>query len=138
MTSQIDTRAELPCQSALAAQRFADEWIAAWNAHDLPRILSHYADDFEMRSPLIVERMGVASGALQGKQTVATYWAKGLAASLPLRFELIEVFRGIDSIAIVYRSVTRARRVVEYLHFQRDGLIDLAAGIYGEPTSSGA
>ena len=44
------------------AREFAVEWIAAWNAHDLDRILSHYADDFEMRSPLIAERMGVASG----------------------------------------------------------------------------
>jgi hypothetical protein len=33
------------------AERFAEEWIAAWNAHDLPRILSHYEDDFEMPSP---------------------------------------------------------------------------------------
>ena len=24
---------------------FAREWVAAWNAHDLGRILSHYADD---------------------------------------------------------------------------------------------
>src|ERR1700723_3107179 len=42
------------CQSLMMtselALRFA-EWIAAWNAHDLPRILSHYADDFEMSSP---------------------------------------------------------------------------------------
>jgi ketosteroid isomerase-like protein len=27
------------------ADPFAEEWIAAWNAHDLPRILSHYEDD---------------------------------------------------------------------------------------------
>lgn len=35
------------------ADHFAIEWIASWNAHDLPRILSHYADDFEMSSPYI-------------------------------------------------------------------------------------
>lgn len=27
---------------------FAHEWIAAWNAHDLERILAHYADDVEL------------------------------------------------------------------------------------------
>jgi ketosteroid isomerase-like protein len=27
------------------AQRFADQWIAAWNSHDLVSILSHYRDD---------------------------------------------------------------------------------------------
>ena len=41
------------------ARRFAEERIAAWNAHDLERILPHYSDDFEIHSPLIVERMGV-------------------------------------------------------------------------------
>jgi hypothetical protein len=38
------------------AREFAAEWIAAWNSGDLERILSHYADDFEIRSPLIAER----------------------------------------------------------------------------------
>jgi ketosteroid isomerase-like protein len=27
------------------AQAFADEWIAAWNSHDLDRVLSHYAPE---------------------------------------------------------------------------------------------
>jgi len=33
------------------ADHFAAEWIAAWNSHDLERILSHYTDNFEMSSP---------------------------------------------------------------------------------------
>ncbi len=44
------------------ARAFAEEWIAAWHAHALEQILSPYSDDFELRSPLIVERMGVPSG----------------------------------------------------------------------------
>ena len=35
------------------AKRFAMEWVAAWNSHDLERILAHYEDDFEMSSPII-------------------------------------------------------------------------------------
>lgn len=38
------------------ANEFAAEWIEAWNAHDIDRILSHYTDDFEMNSPLIAIR----------------------------------------------------------------------------------
>lgn len=44
------------------AERFADEWIAAWNARDLPRVLSRYEDDFEMASPLVVEVAGEPRG----------------------------------------------------------------------------
>ncbi len=49
---------------------FRQGMVAAWNAHDLDRIFSHYADDFEMRSPLIVERMGISSGTLKGKDAI--------------------------------------------------------------------
>lgn len=98
------------------ALTFAQEWIEAWNSHDLERILSHYSEDFEMASPLIVERMGEPSGVLRGKAAVRTYWAKGLAAQPPLRFELLDVLAGIRSITIYYRSVGR-RVVAEVLEF---------------------
>ncbi len=39
------------------ALEFAREWIESWNSHDLERILAHYTEDFEMSSPLIVERL---------------------------------------------------------------------------------
>jgi hypothetical protein len=61
------------------AQHFAQEWIAAWNSHDLEEILSHYTDDFEMSSPLIVQLMGEASGTLRWKPAVRVYWSKALA-----------------------------------------------------------
>jgi hypothetical protein len=91
------------------AERFAQEWVAAWNAADLERIFSHYADDFEFSSPLIVQRGYSPSGKLKGKDAVRPYWAAGLASTLPLHFEIIEVFAGSDSISIQYRS--RGRRV---------------------------
>jgi hypothetical protein len=36
------------------AEMFAAEWIAAWNSHDLDRVLSHYSETFEFSSPHIV------------------------------------------------------------------------------------
>lgn len=99
------------------AEGFAREWIAAWNAHDLERILAHYADDFEMTSPLIVQRLGMADGNLKGKDAVRRYWAHGLASTPQLRFNFIDVVVGVSSIAIAYESVTQGRTVVEYIQF---------------------
>jgi hypothetical protein len=45
------------------ALRFAEGW-AAWNAHDLDRILAHYSDEFEMTTPFIVKLMGEPTGTL--------------------------------------------------------------------------
>jgi SnoaL-like protein len=92
------------------ALAFARDWIASWNAHDLPRILSHYTDDFVMSSPLIVARLGHQTGTLSGKESVAAYWRPSLTLAPPLRFELLDVLVGVAELTIYYRSV--GRRVV--------------------------
>jgi len=55
------------------AKQFADNWIAAWNSHDLARILEHYADDLEMYAPGIITVAGEPGGRLQGKAKVAAF-----------------------------------------------------------------
>jgi len=112
------------------AQHFAAEWIAAWNAHDLERVLSHYSDDFEMRSPLIIELMGIAGGTLKGKSAVRPYWMKGLAAYPSLQFELHCVLIGVDTIALYYRSTPKNRMVVEVLKFSDRGQIVSGSALY--------
>jgi hypothetical protein len=99
------------------AKEFALEWIESWNAHDLDRILSHYADDFEMRSPVIVERMGIATGVIKGKKAASAYWGPALTTSPTLKFVLHDVLLGIDAITIYYYNVTRGRMVAEVLTF---------------------
>jgi ketosteroid isomerase-like protein len=86
------------------AARFAAGWIAAWNAHDLERILAHYTDDFEMASPVIAQLMQEPSGILRGKDSIRAYWAKALALLPDLHFELVEVLVGAASVTIVYRG----------------------------------
>ncbi len=70
---------------------FAEEWIAAWNAHDLAKIPAHYADDFEPSAPFIAIMTGVPRGTLQGNAAVGAYWQKALQKIPYLHFELIEV-----------------------------------------------
>lgn len=114
------------------ADAFAVEWIAAWNSHDLDRILAHYADDFEMSSPLIIERKKDPSGILRGKSAIRDYWAIGLEAIPPLQFELIDVHVGVSTIGILYRSLGR-RRVIELLTFNAGMEVIRGSGLYGGP-----
>jgi len=103
------------------ARKFATEWIAAWNSGDLETIFSYYVDDFEMRSPLIAERGFSPTGVLHGKAAIRPYWSGGLAAAKPpLRFELIDAYAGVNTIAIHYRSVAR-KYVVEVIEFDEQG-----------------
>ena len=86
------------------ALSFAHSWVESWNQHDIDAVLSHYADDFELASPLIVSIAGESSGVLQGKADVRAYWKKGLAQIPDLHFELKEVLTGVDSITLYYRG----------------------------------
>jgi ketosteroid isomerase-like protein len=122
----------MPVIDRAAAHAFATRWIAAWNSGDLERVFALYDDDFEMRSPLIVERGFAASGVLRGKAAIRPYWGNGIAsAQPPLRFELIEAFGGVDTVAIHYRSVGR-KHVVEILELDAQGRVRRGSACHGD------
>jgi ketosteroid isomerase-like protein len=86
------------------AQKFAREWVEAWNSHNLDEILTHYADDFEMNSPVIQQLAGEPSGYLKGKAAVRAYWSKALDMHHNLHFELLNIFLGVNSIVVNYKG----------------------------------
>lgn len=51
----------VPILNADFALSFARSWIDGWNQHDIDAVLSHYADDFELASPLIPSIAGEPS-----------------------------------------------------------------------------
>jgi len=104
--------------------------VDAWNSGDLERILEHYSDDFEMRSPLIAERGFAGDGCLRGKDAIRPYWSAGLAASPPILFELIGAYCGVGVVAIHYRSIGRGKIVVERIELGADGKGIRAEALY--------
>ena len=87
------------------AKEIAQQWIEVWNSHDLDNILSHYAEEIEFSSPLIAKLLGDAGGKIWGKAALKDYFGKGLKAYPDLKFELIQVLVGVNSLVIYYRSV---------------------------------
>jgi hypothetical protein len=79
------------------ADHFAADWIDSWNQHDLARILSHYTDDFETSSPVIINVASEPSGTLKGKEAVGSYWTKVDAFSLKREKILFAAFAGWDA-----------------------------------------
>jgi ketosteroid isomerase-like protein len=111
------------------ARHFAEVWIAAWNSHDLQRILAHYAEDFEMTSPRIIDIAGEPSGRLRGKEAVGAYWAKALQRLPDLRFELVSTLVGVSSITLYYRSAG-GNLAAEVFHFGADRKVTRASAHY--------
>lgn len=87
------------------ARSLAEDWIAAWNRHDLDAILHHYATDVEFTSPFVPALSGDPSGTLHGRERLTAYFQKGLQAYPDLHFDLIRILTGIDSLLLYYRSV---------------------------------
>lgn len=115
-----------------SGQRFADEWAAGWNSHDLERILEHYTDDVVFASPRIVQLMGDPDGEVRGKDALRAYWARGLEHLPDLHFLVEDVRVSVNTVVINYRN-ERGQAVAEVLTF-RDGLVCRGFGAYGPET----
>ena len=113
------------------AEAFTQEWLAAWNSHDLKRVLAHYSDDFEMRSPLIPQIVGKSSGRLKGKAAVSAYWAVALGQMPGLKFEWHSTLVGADSLVIYYRGAREM--VAEWFAFDPHGKVISSSAHYAEP-----
>jgi hypothetical protein len=85
------------------AEKLAAHWIAAWNAHDLGAIMSPYADDVEIASPVAAQLLG-GDGRVVGKAALRAYFARGLEAFPALRFDLKRVFVGTDTVVLHYAN----------------------------------
>ena len=85
------------------AKQFAEEWIGAWNQRDIQEIIRHYADAIEFWSPRIVSHYGIEAGVIRDKSVLVRYFIHGLDTQPKLKFTLLNVLRGVDSICIYYR-----------------------------------
>jgi hypothetical protein len=88
--------------SEAEARKFADDWIRAWNAHDLEAIMSHYAPEVILTSPTAAKLLGDCSGTVTSKEAVRSYFKRGLEAFPNLTFELLDVMWGISSVVLYY------------------------------------
>ena len=110
-------------------REFAAEWVAAWNAHDLERVLSHYEDDVILTSPRIRLILGTQDGTIRGKPALRNYMGMALKKVPDLRFTLDRVFSGIDSVVLEFHT-TDGRHGAEFMEFGHSGLISRVAANY--------
>ena len=104
----------------VTARAYAAEWLAAWNSYDLDRILEHYAEDVVFRSDKAVAITGAS--VVRGKAALRAYWGEGLARQPDLKFELLGVYSGPETLTMRYRNQL-GREVCEVLMFDPDGQV---------------
>jgi hypothetical protein len=109
------------------ARAFAEKWIAAWNAHDLAAILSHYAPGVVLVSPVAARITGKPT--VTGIEALRRYFAAGLELFPELHFTLLDVFAGYSSVVLVFTNQSHTR-TAEWFQFDEDSKVARAVAQY--------
>ncbi|WP_123026943.1 nuclear transport factor 2 family protein [Mycolicibacterium stellerae] len=107
---------------------FAEEWVRAWNAHDVEAVLAHFHDDIEFTSPVAARVLPDSKGVVRGKDALRHYWTTALTMLSDLHFDVIGVYQGESTLVINYRN-HRSELVNEVLTFDGD-LVRVGHGTY--------
>ena len=104
------------------AWSLANHWVAAWNAHDLDLIMTHYEDAIELISPVAARLLGTPNGKVAGKPNLRAYFQQGLEAYPELHFYLEDVLWGINSIVLNYTN-QKGTRTGEFMELSASGKV---------------
>lgn len=99
---------------------FAIRWVETWNSHDIEKILSHYSEDIIIESPLVIRFYPQSHGIVAGKSEVRKYWVIGLERSPDLKFEILDVLIGVNSLALYLFNTSSNKKSVEVMSFNSE------------------
>ena len=110
------------------AQIKAQNWVDAWNKRDLDAVMTHYADDVSVCSPLVKRPLNKSDGWLHGKSALRDYFAVGMG-NPDLQFTLKSVHVGVQSMSMVYAR-ENGIQVVDTMELNADGLTTRMVACY--------
>lgn len=77
-------------------------WIAAFNAHDLERLLSLYDDDAVHFSPKLKIRHPETEGLIKGKDALRAWWRDALDRLPSLHYQLTRLTADTERVFMEY------------------------------------
>lgn len=113
------------------AREFAAHWIEAWNSRNVDEIMSHYATDVRLVSPVAATLLNEPSGLVQGKEALRMYFERGLDAYPDLKFEIVDVMRGLSSIVLYYVN-QNGTKTGEFMEFDASGKVIRVVANYAD------
>ena len=111
------------------AVEFAEHWVAAWNSHDLEKIMTHYEEDVELISPVAAQLLKDPNGRVIGKDALRNYFKKGLETYPNLEFTLKDILWGLNSIVLYYIN-QKGTYTGEYMEISPKGRVSRVVANY--------
>ena len=103
-------------------RELADHWVKAWNSHDMDRIMAHYDDEVVLISPVAAKMLGDPAGQVTGKAALRSYFERALAVYPNLRFDLVDVMWGLQSVVLYYTN-QRGSKTGEFMELDSTGKV---------------
>ena len=113
-----------------AAGHFVERWLHNWRNVDIDAVVSHFADDAEMRSPLAVKLTD--SPVVKGADNIRRYWkrAYGHIESADLKVLAWSWDETIARLTVWWQlGETRAS---EFMDFDASGRVARSEAFYGK------
>jgi ketosteroid isomerase-like protein len=108
----------------------AEEWVAAWNSHDLDAIMAHYEEEVVLVSPVAAQLLGREDGRVVGKADLRDYFRRGLEAYPELQFHLEDVLWGLSSVVLYYTN-QKGTHSAEFMEISVKGRVMRVVANYG-------
>lgn len=112
------------------ARNLAHHWVAAWNAHDLDLIMTHYDDAIELTSPVAAQLLGTSDGKVAGTANLRAYFQRGPEAYPELHFGLEDVLWGVNSVVLYYTN-QKGIHTAEFMELSAIGKVVRVVANYG-------
>jgi hypothetical protein len=103
------------------AEAVAKAWVQGWNHRDAEAVLSHYAEDVEFQSPLVVKLLGEPTGTVRGKSALREYFRKVLAAFPVIELEFLGAYQGVSSRLVHFQA--KGGKVIEVQELNQEGKV---------------
>ncbi len=116
---------------AKAHEQVARDWLAAFNAHDVGRLVALYAEDCTHTSPKIRALHPETGGLLIGKAALTTWWADAMKRLPGIRYEATAITASDERVFLEYvrHAPNEVPMLVAEVFDVRDGRI-VASRVY--------
>ncbi len=102
----------------------AEQWFAAFNEHDLEKLLALYDDDAQHYSPKLKVRQPQTNGYIKGKAALRNWWQDAFDRLPSLQYDVLTITANDERVFMEY-----IRRVDGEPHMQVGEVLEIQDGL---------
>jgi len=91
--------------------QIAEQWFAAFNAHDLEALLTLYADDAQHFSPKLKIRQPETNGLVSGKDALRSWWQDAFERLPTLQYQPTSFTANEERVIMEYTRKVSGKKI---------------------------